>query len=184
LRQTRTIENAIEALTSRIDDGPYKEFLAECDEHQPWIWKDPRLWITIRFCSSLLDWKRRKVIVLIRSPLRCWVLATLRRQVRSYQSLKRYLKLVERSILDFLDVNRIGHLHKTYERRIITYPDETIGALNDYLGSSLTIEDLRSVYRGELYKIPRNSPIDFLKAALIYIRNRSERWDLDEEKKL
>jgi hypothetical protein len=166
---------------SRMDDTPYREFLTECDRHQPWVWKDPRLWLTIRYWNRLLEWERCKAIVLTRSLVHSWVSITLRRQIRSYQSLKRYEKSIERSILEFLDGNRIGRLHTTYER-LITRPEEAIEELNAYLGSSLSIEDLKSVYRGELYRVPRSSPVDFLKAALIYLKNRSERWDLIEGK--
>jgi hypothetical protein len=171
----------IAALRSRADDTPYRDFLAECSRHQPWVWKDPRLWLTIRYWNHLVDWDRCKVIVLTRSLVHCWVSTTLRRQIRSYGSLKHYEKSVEGSILRFLEENRIGYLHTTYEG-LITRPEETINALNAHLGSSLAVDDLKSIYLGKLYEMPRSSPVDFIKAILIYVKNRSERWDLNERK--
>lgn len=169
------------ALKSSLSDTPYREFLTECDGHGPWIWKDPRLWLTIRYWSPLIDWERCKVVVLTRSLVHCWVSATLRRQIRSYSSLRRYEKSIEGSILSFLRENRIGYLHTTYEA-LIGRPEETIDSLNTYLESSLAIDDLKSIYWGKLYERPRSSPVDFLKAVLIYAKNRSERWDLNERK--
>src|SRR5437588_12340988 len=37
----------IACLHGAIDDSPYRRFLQECDQHRPWVWKDPRLWLTI-----------------------------------------------------------------------------------------------------------------------------------------
>lgn len=119
--------------------------------------------------------------MLTRSLVHCWVSTTLRRQIRSYRSLTRYEKSVENSILTFLQGNRIEYLHTTYEQ-LITRPEETIDRLNAYIGSNLAIDDLESLYQGELYRTPRNSPVDFLKAILIYMKNYSERWDLNEGK--
>jgi hypothetical protein len=47
--------NAIAALEGKIDLSAYRSFVTKCDEHGPWIWKDPRLWLTIRFWKNLLD---------------------------------------------------------------------------------------------------------------------------------
>jgi hypothetical protein len=170
---------SIAELGSRLDDGRYKDFLTECNRHQPWVWKDPRLWLTIRFWNHLLDWNRCKVIVLARGRLHQWVSATLRRQIRGYASLKRYEDSIEESILSFLGENHIPYLYLTYER-LISHPHETIARLNAHVGSNLTIEDLTSTYRGKLHQVPRGSAVDFVKATLIYLKNRSERWDLKD----
>jgi hypothetical protein len=56
----------IESMGPSVSDTAYRDFLAECNQHQPWVWKDPRLWVTIRYWHHLLDWNRCKVIVLTR----------------------------------------------------------------------------------------------------------------------
>jgi hypothetical protein len=177
----RELLTEIAALGSKVDDGPYREFLAECNRHQPWVWKDPRLWLTIRFWNRLLDWNQCKVIVLSRGRVNQWVSATLRRQIRSYSSLKRYEDSIEESIVSFLEENRISYQYLTYEQ-LISQPEERIDRLNAYAGSSLTMEDLSSTFHGKLHTVPRGSPADFLKAVLIYLKNRSERWDLNEKR--
>src|SRR5689334_25193412 len=46
---------AIAALPEHVDLTDYKSFLQYCDEHGPWVWKDPRLWLTIRFWRNMLN---------------------------------------------------------------------------------------------------------------------------------
>ena len=58
-----------------------------------------------------------------------------------------------------------------------------IGKLNAYLGRNLTVDDLKAIYHLPLYKMPRNSPLDYLKAVLIYLKNYSERFDIVETTK-
>lgn len=171
----------IGSMWSGLSDTPYTEFLTNCDRHEPWIWKDPRLWVTIRYWHHLVDWKRCTVIVLTRNLVHRWISTTLRRQVRSYPSLKRYELSIEASIYEFLNSNQIGYVHLTYEQ-LVTRPKEAIAALNAHLGASLGIDDLKAVYHGKLYKNPRTSPLNYLLAALIYIKNYSERWDLTEKR--
>jgi hypothetical protein len=56
----------VAALGTSMDASPYRGFLATCDQHRPWIWKDPRLWLTMRFWHRLMDWDQCTVIVLTR----------------------------------------------------------------------------------------------------------------------
>src|SRR5690242_2078379 len=45
----------------------YSSFIAECNQHRPWVWKDPRLWLTIRFWAEFLDLRDCNFILLTRS---------------------------------------------------------------------------------------------------------------------
>src|SRR5262245_35815004 len=36
---------ALGKLGETEDPAPYREFIASCNSHSPWIWKDPRLWL-------------------------------------------------------------------------------------------------------------------------------------------
>jgi hypothetical protein len=173
----------IAALSGTIDDRPFREFLQKCDARRPWIWKDPRLWMTIYFWRNLLPLDDCKFILLTRSFAHAWVSSTLRRHVRSYGSLKRYEQSIKNSLTAFLDSTKKPYLHITYEN-LIVHPESVIGELNAYLGSSLAVEDLKAIYHLPLYEIPRSSPLDFVKAVLIYLKNYSERFDLLETKKL
>src|SRR5262245_2536579 len=45
----------VAGLYGKIDRDVYQSFIEKCNRHQPWIWKDPRLWLTIRFWRPMLD---------------------------------------------------------------------------------------------------------------------------------
>ena len=172
----------ISALKGTVDDRPFRDFLQKCETHRPWIWKDPRLWMTIRFWDSLLNLDECKFILITRSFKSAWVSSILRRHIRSYGSSRRYEQSIKDSLIAFLDGMKNPYLHVTYEN-LIVHPESVIGKLNAYLGSSLTVDDLKAIYHLPLYTLPRNSFIDYLKAALIYLKNYSERYDLMETTK-
>jgi hypothetical protein len=171
----------IASLRGKIHDDPFRKFLEKCDQHAPWLWKDPRLWLTIRFWKDLLPRNQCKFIVLTRDLVHCWVSSTLRRHVRSYSSLKRYEESIRDSLLGFLTDANLSYLHITYED-LIARPGPTISELNRHLGTELGILDLQAIYRGPLHKIPRNKAMDYIKAGLIYIKNYSEREDRFEKR--
>jgi hypothetical protein len=167
----------IASIWSGMDDAPYRRFVNGCQAHRPWIWKDPRLWLTIRAWAPLLDLGGCKFVVLTRRIKDCWVAGTLRRHILSYNYLKRKEESIQNSALDFLKSNMLSHLHVTYEN-LVAQPGRTLSELNSYLNIRLTVDDLQAIYRGPLYQIPRKSRIDFLRAVLIYIKNYSERADV------
>jgi hypothetical protein len=170
----------IASLPDQMDETPYREFLKKCNANGPWIWKDPRLWLTIRVWSRFLPLTDCRFVLLTRNIKHAWVSSILRRQIRSFESFKRYELSIQKSLLDFLSAHGISCLALTYEN-LITKPERAIPELNSHLGTNLTIEDLESTYRGPLYKVPRSSPVDYFKAVMIYLKNYSERADIHEQ---
>src|SRR5262249_38156545 len=147
-------------LANTIAERDYKAFLAKCAQHGPWIWKDPRLWVTIRFWRKFSDFENCKFIVLTRGLVQCWVSATLRRQIRTYRHLSTYEESIKQSSLRFLKDNRFSWISLRYED-LIQRPAPTLEKLNDHLGTRLTIDDLQSVYTKRLYKAPRSPLSDY-----------------------
>ena len=164
-------------LLGKIDDSDYMSFMRKCSDHQPWIWKDPRLWLTIGFWRKLWDFEGCKFILLTRGYVQCWVSCTLRRQIRTYRNLTAHENDINTSLTSFLEENQLSYLPMRYED-LIQRPDQTLEKLNGYLGSSLTVDDLQKVYTKPLYKAPRSSMADYAKAGLIYLWNYSERMDV------
>lgn len=165
--------------TARMDLSAFLQFLDKCNQHSPWIWKDPRFWLTIRFWKKLLHFDDCQFLLITRHLTNAWVSSNLRRHVRSYESCKRYETSILSSLQGFLRDNYPKYLHVKYEE-LIARPDATIRELNLYLETSLNVSDLQAIYHGKLFKTPRNSVFDFGKAALIYLKNYSERFDLKE----
>lgn len=169
--------NAIGTLHSKIDMSAYQAFVEHCNQHQPWIWKDPRLWMTIRFWKNLLDLNQCQFILLTRSAVPTWVSSVLRGQIMSMRFSRAYEEGIKRSITEFLQQNGLNHLHVRYDDLILK-PAESIEKLNQYLGCSLTVDDLKKVYREPLYKSPGKSWTKLAKAVVIYLKNYSERLDV------
>jgi hypothetical protein len=163
---------ALEQLRATEDPAPLREFIADCNRHSPWIWKDPRLWLTIRYWADHLDFGSLQFILLTRTPLQSWISYNLRRQVQSYGYAKRYCQQIESSIARFLDERGLSRLELLFDDLIVR-PESTLEKINQHVGTRLTVSDLQAVYNQPLYRAPRNA-LDFLKAGLIYARNFAE----------
>lgn len=164
----------IASVYNKVDKSPYVSFIQKCNEHRPWIWKDPRLWLTIRFWNNLLDPDDCKFILLTRDHLQSWISTILRRQIVSYNYNKDYNESIKVSGIDYFVENGLPHLNLCFED-LILHPSMALARLNDYLNLDLTIKDLEEIYSKPLYKNPRSLG-DLLKAVLIYLKNYSERY--------
>jgi hypothetical protein len=167
----------IASLSGRITDDAYARFVEKCNQHQPWVWKDPRLWMTIRFWRDFLDLGDCRFILLTRGVMQTWISSTLRRQIVSYNYLRTLENRIQQSVLKFIEQNAASYLHLSYEGLILR-PADTLKELNRLLETELTVEDLKRVYYKPLYKSPRPSWANHLKAVAIYAKNYSERIDL------
>ena len=180
--QTNFSPQAIErvtALARDIDLDPYREFMRKCEAHRPFVWKDPRLWMTIRFWNQAVDLKQCRFLLLTREFFQCWVSTTSRRIIQSYGRTKAYEQSVRQSATAFVEENRLPYLHVTYEG-LIAEPEKNIALLNEFLEAKLTVEHLASVYRGPLHRRPASSASGVAKAVLIYLKNYSERADVKD----
>ncbi len=172
----------IASLYPRAESSIYRSFVQKCDEHRPWIWKDPRLWLTIRFWKNFLELDQCRFILLTRGLMQSWISSTLRRQITSYRYSRNYETRIKESAVHFLEENRLPYLHLEYEG-LIAQPATAIDRLNQFLDTQLTVNDLSSIYTGPLYKVPRNSLSKHVKALLIYLKNYSSRLDIATEAK-
>ena len=163
----------IAALAEAEDPREYRALVAECDSHAPWLWKDPRLWLTIRFWAGLLDWSRIRVLLLRRDHMQAWVSCTQRRQIQTYDYARRYNEAIQRSLREFLDGNSIRYLPVLFEDLILT-PEREVTRLASFLDANIAMEHLHSTYDGVLYRRPKSLK-DTVEAGLIYLKNYRER---------
>ena len=164
----------VTALRDTVDLTPYRALVERCSQHQPWVWKDPRLWLSIRFWQPLLPLDDIQFIVQTREPLQAWISTTIRRQIQTYAYSKRYTDAVRGSILQFLSEHNKDFLELTFED-LVCRPESTIARLNAFLDAELTLDDLTHVYNKPLRKKAHGSA-NFSKAALIYLKNYGERY--------
>ncbi len=170
---SRGVSN-IDSLKSTRLDKKCKSFLKILKNKQPWLWKDPRLWLTIRYWKRFLNFKECKFIFLTRDSLQVWVSAALKRQIQTYSYSKNYNGGINKSLLSFFKENNLEYLHIHFEDLLLR-PEKNIEKLNGYLGTDLTISDLKKVYNDPLYK-KRKNLFDFIKAVLIYFKNYPQRY--------
>lgn len=164
----------IERRSAEIDSSPYEAFLQECARHSPWLWKDPRLWLTMSFWARYLDMDNTDFVVLTREPMQSWISSTIRRQIQTPSYCRRYIADIRNTILRFLEVQEKPCLELVYEDLLVS-PEATIGRLNQYLGTTLTVDDLKAVYAGELGRRQRGLP-DMARAWMIYLYNYRHRY--------
>jgi hypothetical protein len=163
----------IEALSGTEDDDDFRRLIAGCDAHAPWVWKDPRLWLTVRFWARLLDWNRIRVLLLRRDPMQAWISNTQRRHIQTYRYLTDYNESIQASLRGFLDSNGIRYLPVLFEDLIVT-PEREVERLGAFLGQAITMDHFRSSYEGKFYRKPKRIR-DGVEAALIYLKNYGER---------
>jgi hypothetical protein len=156
-----------------LPDQALRAFVAKCEDHGPWIWKDPRLTWTMRTWAPLLDLNRTRFLVLTREPLQAWASANLRRHVQSYRFTHQYNDGITQSNLRFLTENGLPCLKLSFEDLLMD-PDGTLQRLNQHFDMALTRADLQAVCRLPLHRKSRTWR-DCIVAGLIFLKNFSER---------
>ena len=158
-----------EEAANEVDKNEYMNFINYCNSKGKWIWKDPRLWITIGFWQSIINKNSTKFILLYRDPLSLWISLLNKRQIVSYSYLKHKEKESRDELRGYLEAQGYDYHLLCYDE-LIELPQNVIPGLNEYLNVSLSIADLDNVYKGNLgdktwsYK-------KLVLAILIYIKN-------------
>lgn len=158
-------------LYTEIDTTKYKKFIEHCNTHTPWIWKDPRLFLTIGYWKNCLDLNNTKVIVLHRNSYELWKSLTIKRIIYSYKYLKNSEERTRNELLNYLEANGFSYVSIEYDQFIRDIAIH-IKRLSDFIGTSLKEETWNEIYR---------KPSGFsrykraLLAYLIYIKNYNSR---------
>jgi hypothetical protein len=162
----------IEAIIARLRDvdlACYRRFVDECDRHRPWVWKDPRLRLTIRFWVPLLDRDSIRIVIITRQHSQAWISRVLRKYVETPRFWREYANEVRGSLLEFVNEHNLPHIELEYEKLLLR-PEETLECLNDFLGTRISTHDLLRVYHGPLYR-SRHGFVDHIIACLIFLKN-------------
>lgn len=158
-------------LYNAIDISRYQDFITECNLHSPWIWKDPRLFLTIGFWINLIDKSNTKVIVLHRNVYELWKSQAIKRVIYSYRYLRNSEYKTRHDLLSYLEDNQVSYMSVEYDQ-FVKKPSEYIDKFNNYLSINLKTENWGQIYRptGRFYQYKRT----FL-ALLIYLKNYNSR---------
>src|SRR6056297_1716649 len=110
----------IKALHNVVEVATYRDFVIDCDDSAPWIWKDPRLSYTIFFWKDLLNISDCKFIHITREPKQVWTGLILRARFPiSLKNLQTIHKNAISSVRQFLDSYSIKALNLNFEDLIL-----------------------------------------------------------------
>jgi hypothetical protein len=159
-------------LYHEIDLAEFNAFANQCSQHQPWILKDPKLWITLGFWLQVFAEQQACCVIVRRDPRRLWLSQTLKRIIYDYRFLKEneYQALV--TLKQFLDERQVERHEMVYEN-LLAAPGRAIESLNRFLSIRLREADWSEVYQPQTTS--STNIIQWVKAGLIYIKNYSGR---------
>lgn len=164
----KTIDKVKHSAAS-LNPTDFRNFIAQCQAHSPWIWKDPRLTLTIRYWMQFIDTNNTCFILLKRDPIQAWISTTLRRQIQTLSYSKKYNEGIHNSLIEFAEAHNVAYLDITYED-LITQPESSINKINELAGTQITLNDIKTVFTGKLYK-RQHGIASFTKALLIHMKN-------------
>ena len=156
---------------AEIDTEKYNKFIDECNAHSPWIWKDPRLFLTIGFWRNCLDLTDTKVIVLHRNSYELWKSQAIKRIIYSYSYLKSSEEKTRHKLLNYLESNNFSFMSLEYDQ-FTRDPVTSINKLNEFIGTNLKKENWDEIYKPtSIFSRYKRT----LLAYLIYIKNYKSR---------
>ena len=142
-KDSRSIFNRIYKETDTIK---YNKFIEECNSHSPWIWKDPRLFLTIGFWKNCLDLNTTRVIVIHRNSYELWKSQMSKRIIYSYRYLKKSEDKSRQELLNYLDSNKFSFISLEYDQ-FTSDPATSINELSRFIGTDLKKETWDEIYR-------------------------------------
>ncbi len=162
-------QSEAERLFATVDLAPFKQFVFECEKVKPWLWKDPRLWITMPFWIKLLDKENVHIVVVDRSIQQRWISELLRRNIQSFRYCKQYNDTINNLIKQLIAKYQLPYCELLFDD-LIEQPEATLDKINSFLGCKLTLSDLQAAYNKPLYTKTRGAK-DLCWALLVYMKN-------------
>jgi hypothetical protein len=153
----------------KLDPEPFSAFVEKCNRNQPWVWKDPRLTLTIRWWRQFLDLSEVVFPIIYRDTIQGWTSAALRYSIRSPVQSYKYRQGIRRYLVDFTESENADYLEVLYED-LIQRPEQTIERLNHLASSDLTASDFYSIFRGTPGRRQHGAK-DIIRATLLYLAN-------------
>ncbi|QTA79110.1 NTP hydrolase p-loop-containing [Desulfonema limicola] len=128
----------------------YHDFLKNCNEHSPWLWKDPRLCYTIHFWKELINFDQIKFIFItrdkkdiFRSYTKNNIYCTKKDVYQKYEEQVDSVKL-------FFKENNLNSLN--IHSPELKNKEKLIEKLNQYLEIDIKVSDYDAVYKPNIRK--------------------------------
>lgn len=159
----------VEQLYHQIDIKPFEQFINDCEQSASWIWKDPRLWVTMPFWLNLLEEGSFQIVFVDRKNSQRWISELLRKNIQTFSYCKNYNNQIKKLIKQLINNHNLSYCNVLFDD-LIESPAATIDVMNSCIGCLLSVDDLKTVYNKPLYKKIRGMKSLFL-ALLIYLKN-------------
>ena len=159
----------IESAADTVDIEPFMHFIKECEAHEPWLWKDPRLSFTIHFWAKIMEFSSDnfRFVFIDRDPLQSYSALILKRKVPMSRKEHRIINDSYRKSCDKFFKNSRIEFHQTQFDSLIVDPVAFLNELNMFLEESIEMEDVNAIYNGKLGK-KKYGILDFLEAIGTY----------------
>jgi hypothetical protein len=139
----------------RIDDLPvgdeHRQFLAHCGQQSPWVWKDPRMCMTLGFWRKVLDLDSTRIILVRREPAAIYhsfvVQNWLRERPMSREEVYERIEQHVAAAREALDRHRLPFIEIWYEK-LLAQPDPIVAQVNAFTRAGIRAE--RSNIRPDL----------------------------------
>jgi hypothetical protein len=139
-------QQVFEKIVGTTETASFREFLSNCNRHQPWIWKDPKVWLTIGFWKHLIDSESTRVILLRRNGFNLWLSQVVKRIIYDYFYLSRAEKTATAELKKNLNENNLQFIEVTFES-LVSDTELELKKINQCLGSNIKLEHWEKIYQ-------------------------------------
>jgi hypothetical protein len=119
--------------------------VAACGEHSPWMWKDPRLCMTLSYWANVIDWTNAGVVLTQRNAedvywsfrRKGWCSAGNVQRDKTIERIEKHASNAQATI-DRLKIPHISIEYNEYHQQ----PEAVANRINEFAGLELTTDDL------------------------------------------
>lgn len=139
----------MKSIAESKDRSKYDQFLAMCNCHRPWVWKDPRLCVTLDFWSHFLELRQCKVVVVTRDLAQSWTGTILRAGMMiSYPSFVDFCQRMYFNLRRFIARHEPLRLHHLHFEDVLLSTQIELQRLSSFLGNNVSFEAFEGIYCG------------------------------------
>jgi hypothetical protein len=164
-------QQVFEEISDTTETASFREFLSSCKSHQPWIWKDPKVWLTIGFWKNFIDPKSTRIILLRRNGFNLWLSQVVKRIIYDYFYLDRSEKTATAELIKYLNENNLEFIQVKFES-LVSDTELELKKINQFLGSNIKLEHWEKIYQKPKFL---SSVKRLFLGLLIYMKNYQTR---------
>ena len=135
-----------EKLSSNIDSTSFNDFLSDNQQKSPWVFKDPKCWLTIGYWAHFIDKENTKFIILCRNIFGLWLSQVYKRIIYDFKFLSKSESQAKQDLARFLEKNGFEFIEVNYET-LVKNTEKEVLRINTFAHSEISISDWNSIYK-------------------------------------